>query len=518
MKSSVDLATAHWSNALMKAYLSNDERVRPWIADWPSIEALKKVAVQQPYSEAKRTRLVNALKRQYSHLQPSKATLNNIESLLSNNSFTITTGHQICLATGPLYFIYKIVSAIKLAEKFNAANVGLKAVPVYWMATEDHDAAEISSVKSNNQTFTWDHQQSGVVGEFDTTGIQQWLDQWAPAQYKQVLEQSYALPTLADATRYLVNELFSSSGLVIIDGNDSDLKESMIDLFQQEVVEHPAFQEVNVQTTALINAGFHEQIHAREINLFFLEKGKRTRIEQKDERYQLSDESRYFEKQELLDLIKNQTHLFSPNVIMRPVYQEVILPNLAYIGGQGELAYWLQLKSYFDRVQVSFPILVLRDSALVVSSRTHQRMQKLGIQLSDLEKEQHQVVREVLQQSGDVDLEAEKQLITKAFEPIVEKAKLADATLEATAKAELQKQLTAIENLEKRFFKALKSKEEVKVQQIQKIWDECFPGNGLQERIENFFVMQSETQSQLIPLLMDCFNPLDHSMKIVVVD
>lgn len=518
MKFSVDLATAHWSNKLMKNYLSSNDIIRPWISDWPSLEALNQGAVKRSFSTESRTTLVNALKRQYKSLSFSNATQHNIDALADANTFTITTGHQICIATGPLYFIYKIVSAIKLAENFNAAFPHLKAVPVYWMATEDHDAAEISSINAFGNTYSWEHQQAGAVGEFNTNGIAEWLHQWAPATHKELLEKAYSLPTLADATRYLVNELFGEYGVVIVDGNDVDLKKSMIAIFQNEVTHQPAYTAVSSQTKDLTDAQFDEQIHAREINLFFLEKGKRTRIEKSTDGYQLSDLSTTFTTNELLQLIADHPEKFSPNVIMRPVYQEVILPNLAYIGGQGELAYWLQLKSYFNEIQVEFPLLILRDSALIISGRTAQKMEKIGLTLSDLQKEQAQVVKELIQQSAQVDLSVERDQLSTLFQPIIEKAKLADATLEATAKAELQKQLSALENLEKRFFKAVKNREEVKVQQIQKLWEECFPGNGLQERRENFFALQSQLQDQIIPKLMEVFNPLDHSMKILVMN
>jgi len=518
MKFSVDLATAHWSSGLMKAYLSNDPIIQPWITHWPSIQALSQVANDRQFSSHQRDLLVRALKNQYSKTKISSATAANIDSLSLDSTFTITTGHQICLATGPLYFIYKIVSAIKLAEAFNSQNPSLKAIPVYWMATEDHDAEEISSIKANGSKFTWDHQQSGAVGAFSTHGVVEWIKQWAPESQKDLLERAYSQSNLAEATRYLVNELFGHYGLVIIDGNDPVLKKEMVSIFQNELTEQPAFKAVSEQTRALNKARFAEQIHPREINLFFLEKGKRTRIERNNDHYQLSDASRSFEKSELLQLVADQPELFSPNVIMRPVYQEVILPNLAYIGGQGELAYWLQLNSYFEQIGVKFPLLILRDSALIVSSRLYQRIQKVGIDLSDLQKDQQQVIKELLQKSAQVDLEQEKKDLTALFDSIVAKAKVADTTLEATAKAELQKQITSLENLEKRFFKALKTKEDVKVQQVQKIWEECFPGNGLQERSENFFAIQSQLQEGIIEKMMECFNPLEHSLKIVVME
>ena len=372
-------------------YLNQKPELQPFYHRFPTLENLGlQIDEKKTNFAGDRDMLVRVLKNQYSKVETSPATAKNIAALQNQNTFTITTGHQLNLFTGPLYFLYKIVSAINLANELKAKYPENHFVPVYWMATEDHDFEEINYFNFKGKKFRWNRESSGPVGRLSTDGLAEFLEIFvmelgpghSAAEIKSLFERSYVEhENLTDATRFLANELFGKYGLVIIDADDRDLKRQLIPFVKDELLSRTSFEKVSETATTL---PYDIQVNPREINLFFMENGLRERIVYEDGKYKANNTSMFFSEVEILDLLEKHPEKFSPNVILRPLYQEVILPNLCYIGGGGEIAYWLELKSFFESVGVTFPVLLLRNSVLLASEKQAKKADKLGLSWADL--------------------------------------------------------------------------------------------------------------------------------------
>jgi len=215
---------------------------------FPNLENFEKQFKEKSLSvqAESRTTLVNSLNKQYQGILVSKATQKNIDSLSQENTFTITTGHQLNLFTGPLYFLYKIFSVINLAEKLNKKHLKHHFVPVYWMATEDHDFDEINYFNYKGKKVQWSRDASGGVGELDTKGLDEVFESYSNqlghgknAEFLRDLFKKAYLEhdNLAEATQYLANALFKDYGLVIIDANSRDLKRLLIPYIEKELLE-----------------------------------------------------------------------------------------------------------------------------------------------------------------------------------------------------------------------------------------------------------------------------------------
>ena len=483
---------------------------------------------QAHYSAENRDILAQALERQYKNLSISKETYQNIEALRQENTFTITTGHQLSLFTGPLYFIYKIVTTIVSCQQLKKLYPQYNFVPIYWMATEDHDFEEINHFSFRGQKLSWHAEQSGMVGDFSTEGLERishilkvLLGKSHQGQYlASLFERAYEQhKTLASATRYLVNELFTPYGLVIIDGNDKSLKELLVPYFKRELLENASHKEVE-KTLAYIksvNKNYPEQVHPREINIFYVKDGIRERIVKEEQGYTVLNTSIRFSEEEILRHLECFPEYFSPNVILRPLYQEVILPNLAYIGGGGEIAYWLELKDMFALYKVPFPMLMLRNSVLLISEAQEKKLHKLGLTHHDIFLKNNILENKITQRLSEypIDFSAQRACLQEHFAQLHRIAAHTDKSFLGAVKAQETKQLKGLDNLEKRLLKAQKKKYRETLDRVIDLRVSLFPKESLQERVDNFSEYMIESQGQFIDTLVKHLSPFDFRFVIL---
>lgn len=473
----------------------------------------------------KRKVLVATLEKQYTSIDTSSTTLNNIQLLNHSNTFTVTTGHQLNLFTGPLYFLYKIVSTINLCKQLKNEYPEHNFVPIYWMATEDHDFDEINYFSLHGKKISWNANSSGPVGRLSTEGLEKVFDIFEleighgnnANNLKDLFKKAYLEHSnLADATRFLANELFKGEGLVIIDADDSDLKKQFIPFVKKELLEHASFKKVSETIKKLKD--YAVQVYPREINLFYVEDDLRERIVFENGKYEVLNTKRTFSEDELLKEVENHPEKFSPNVILRPLYQEIILPNLCYIGGGGELAYWLELKSTFDENQVTFPILLLRNSVLLATEKQEKRLSKLDLNWSDLFKTQQDLINQQVQKISQftIDFSAQKEILKKQFEHLHQIATQTDPSFVGAVKAQETKQIKGLENLEKRLLKAEKRVHQDLLNRIITLQNELFPNQSLQERKANFSEFYVEYGQELIEKLLTELKPLEQEFKVIV--
>ena len=388
-------------STLMNDYLNQKADLTPLYNRFPKLENFEAQIneKQSNYDNNNRAILVSTLQKQYLKVEPSVLTQQNIKALNNPNTFTVTTGHQLNLFSGPLYFLYKIISTINLTNELKAKYPTFTFVPMYWMATEDHDFEEINYFNFKGKKFRWNKESTGPIGRLSTDGLADFLDIYKlelgsntnAETLKKLFENAYlAHNNLADATRFLANALFSDYGLVILDADNTDLKRIFIPYVKEELL-HQSSHKLVIETAEKLKE-YTVQVNPRNINLFYIEDDLRERILFEDVKYKINHTKIKFSESEILILLEKHPEKFSPNVIMRPLYQEVILPNLCYIGGGGEIAYWLELKSFFEFAEVTFPILLLRNSVVLATEKQAKKADKLLLTMNDLFSKQSSLI------------------------------------------------------------------------------------------------------------------------------
>ena len=509
-------------------YLSEDKTTVPFYHRFPSLASFKSQLTekQDTFSAKSRNTLVRRLKLQYKDFSISEATQQNIDSLSKASTFTITTGHQLNLFTGPLYFLYKILSVINLCEQLRTANPEHHFVPVYWMASEDHDFVEINYFNLYGKKVFWERESGGAVGELSTEGLDEVLkvlrkelgDNANAKKLISLFSKAYVdHQNLADATRFLGNELFKDHGLVIIDGNDTELKKAFIPYAEMELIENKSFEKITETTKRLVAAGYGEQVYPREINLFYLTEGRRDRIVEKDNNFYINESDLVFTVDEIKKELHNHPERFSPNALLRPLYQEVILPNLCYVGGGGELAYWFQLIDYFKSIKIPFPVLLLRNSVLLMPTKYSEKLKKLEVDIPRLFQKQHQLQTEFTHQHSDIDIDLSQQRkhLQQQFKDLYELASKTDASFLGAVGAQEKKQLNGLDRLEKRLLKAQKRKLADWLARLTTIQDKLFPNQHLQEREMNFSELYLEYGEGLLSVLKSELDPLANEFTII---
>ncbi len=435
--------------------------------------ALKK----QSYTAAQRELLTKVLDEKYKDLSVSEKLKSNINCLKEANTFTITTGHQLCFMTGPLYFIYKILHVIKLSEDLNNNFPNEHFVPVYWMASEDHDFEEIRSFLLFGQKWTWESSQKGAVGQFDTNDLQPLLQALAEKFQNQAESEIHRLIEKFKTPNYglgffeFVHELFSVYGLVIIDADNTQLKESAWPIWEKDLYTNDIHNAVIDQTQALKDQGLNTPIESKESNLFLIGEQKRERIEKTG--------PILFKKEDSFQL--------SPNVLLRPLYQEWILPNLAYIGGPSEIAYWQQLPLAFETLALPFPLTLKRAGGILLQEKEVELIQQLGFEMQDFLSDKAALKERYLKHVGDQEPNYgqldqfwsgyKSSFLKIVAEDLPQEKRMIEAEL-----TRIQKQKEA---LEERFEKMRKAKFDKALKQIEQLSEKIQPKGQLQERTSN---------------------------------
>jgi bacillithiol biosynthesis cysteine-adding enzyme BshC len=495
-KAAYSFSEFSFGSKLIRDLISKSDAVKNFAGDFFSLAEMETKMSKRKSLALDRDLLVKELTNQNSKIEISDLTKNNIESLKDQNTFTITTGHQLNILTGPLFSIYKIAQVIVIAEDLKKRFPKYHFVPLFWMATEDHDFEEINHINLFNKKISWnkDHQESSIAGRIQTKSLQPFFEELSSLyqnddlknQIKELESIYLSSDNLATATRKLVNHLFGETGLVILDGDTKELKKLMLPVFNREISEQLVHTEVSATNSALEKSGYHQQVHVRECNLFFIHAdGKRERIIFENNLFQFNNQS--LAAADLIKLIEANPDFFSPNALLRPVYQELVLPNLVYVGGGGEIAYWLQLKSVFEKLNVSYPQLRVRDSVFILNQKQAEELAKSELKLEDLQKDTEEILKNLtLEKHGDTlnfsDAEAE---LFKAKSKILEKVNTIDNSLNSLVEAEFSKMISALEKIESKLVKSAKTKDESAKNRIVKLKEKLFPHNHFQERHEN---------------------------------
>ena len=492
-------------------YIQQKETLAPFYNRFPALAAFKDQLRDKSTSfpMAARQVLYEVLQTQYQELTVEEPVADNLAALKDHNTFTVTTGHQLNIFTGPLYFIYKIVSVINTCKQLRKSYPEFRFVPVYWMASEDHDFEEISYFKLYGKKYTWKTEQKGAVGRFDPRSLAGLISE-LPGDVTMFKKAYLDHNRLSDAVRFYVNALFGSEGLVVVDADNARLKEQFLPVIRDDLTLNTAQKKVMQTDKALNSLGYATQVHAREINFFYLDDGLRSRLEKRDDQFQVVDTDLKFTAADLLALAEKEPRRFSPNVILRPLYQEMVLPNLAYIGGPAEIVYWLQLKGIFDHFNTPFPLLMPRNFALVMSGPVARKFNKTGLTSQEIFEEKNYLFNHwtLKNTTHNLSLAEERKKVAELFEEIKVRASSIDVTLSALVAAEARRASKGLEKIETKLLRAEKRKHSDKLRQIEEVKEALFPQGSLQERTDNFLNFY-QADTTFIKKIGEAFDPFD---------
>ena len=416
---------------------------------------------------------------------------------MKENTFTVTTAHQPNIFTGPLYFIYKIIHAIQLAAELKKQFPKNNFVPVYYMGSEDADLQEVGAYNLAGEAYQWNTKQKGAIGRMKVDDeliqlLQNLEGYWSVKPLGKealgVLKQAYQKgKTISEATLTLVHGYFGRYGLVVIQPDNASLKSLFVDVMEKEL--RTGFSQKAIgPTKEKLASNYHVQSDGRDLNLFYLKENSRARIEKQGDSYIVVDTDIRFTEEEIVKELHAHPDRFSPNVILRGVYQETILPGVAFIGGGGELAYWMELKNVFNEVKVHYPILQLRNSFMFMNEKQTAHWNNLGFTLDHLFKPVLELELDYIKSQTQENLALTNHIasLNALYESIQQDVIRIDTSLGDHAKnlsIQAQKKLAL---LEKKMIRAEKRKQQTSIDRIQAIKGSLFPKNSLQERVENF--------------------------------
>ncbi len=467
--------------------------------------------------------LVQHLKDQYQSMSALNA-VNEllIDSLANENTYTLTTGHQICFLSGPMYLPIKIFQTINLAKKFKELAPDFNFVPIYWMATEDHDYEEIQSTFLFDKKVSIDNINEQVkVGTVDASVIQQVLQSdineilcrnEVGAELYQLIQKIFKKSkTLKEFMFHLCRKLFGEDEFLILDADSSLLKQSANEIFKRELNEQIIQQSV-LDYEPTLNKYIPTSISPRNINLFAFEGNHRFRLELDNGNVVNADTGYNIDVDALLSHPEN----ISPNVLCRPMYQETILPNLAYIGGAAELGYWAELTSAFQNFELQQPFVVLRNSVMVAESKDLEQLKEVNMSFENLFLPQHELTDKLLNKSG-TNLDFNE--IENALEAYINVLKPLSAEIDFTMIAHVEKhhaqEIQYLKKLKKDLKKRALAKDKTKVDQLIKLKDKLLPNGKLNERKTNVLQYIVEYGEDFLPKLKEASGAESEGLTVI---
>ncbi|MDP4247846.1 MAG: bacillithiol biosynthesis cysteine-adding enzyme BshC [Bacteroidota bacterium] len=494
-------------------YLDQADTLRPFYEHPANAGGIMASIKARQGFRVNRPALVDRLRRQYEGVHAAAPVQRNIEALLDEEVFTVCTAHQPAIFTGSLYFIYKILHCIRLATKLGEDHPGKRFVPVFYMGSEDADLEELGKVYLHGEKLEWDTKQKGAVGRMSTKGLEPLFHriegelsvQPFGAELVGILREAYLeSPDIQTATFRLLHHLFSDYGLVVLNADDVELKRLMIPVFEDDLFRNIPSRIVE-ETTRALSQHVKVQANPRMINLFYLKDDLRGRIEKRDGVFYVHESSIVFSEEELREELHRHPERFSPNVILRGLFQETLLPNIAFIGGGGETAYWLELKDLFRHYGVPYPVLVMRNSFLLVEAQWTEKLERAGLSAIDVFRAEDELMNELVKRQSTLQLSLEKEIgeAQSYYTRLKQVSAAVDPTLVQHVDALETKALEPVRELEKKLLKAEKRKFKDQQRQIHAIQTSLFPLNSLQERVDNFMPWYARHGRQFLKDLYD---------------
>jgi len=523
--------TRYISRKMLDVFSSNDqdliyhqEKLQDFIGLPFSLDNIEKQIElkNENFSAANREVLCNVLYKEYQNNKNNSLSLQQIDLLRNSNTYTVTTGHQLCLLGGPMYFFLKIVHVVNLTQILNKTFPDYNFIPVFWMASEDHDSKEIDHLNLFNKKVEWKHDQSGAVGRFKTQNLDQVFSQliglFSDEKAEELKEQfkTFEGNCYSAAFRNWLHHIFSDKGLLIIDADRKELKEVFKPVLRNELLNSFSNDCIQQTNRALEQCNRKIQAHSREINLFYLEKDNRIRIIKQGEEYSIGDKT--MNQAEMMELLDREIINFSPNAVLRPVYQETILPNLCYVGGMAELNYWMQLKRVFEESSICFPLIQLRSNLLWIDKNAQNRLNSLEMEVNDIFQESN-VLKQAYLEKNDLQPfnDASVNEALASIENSVKEALDGHKGMDKWVESELKKLNQSVAQIKSRILKEKRKSHDQNLAQIEKIKEKLFPNGNLQERFQNLLhFCTTKGYKQRLDDLFESIDPLNNDFTILI--
>lgn len=511
---------------IVSDYLSQSPALRPFYQHTADLAGIRASVAARKAFPTPRKLLIEVLEEQYREISLPEKVKTNISLLADENTFTITTAHQPNIFTGPLYFIYKLIHAIRLADELNTQLPELRFVPVYYMGSEDADLDELGFVTVGGQKLVWETRQTGAVGRMKVDKALIKLIHAIGGQagvlpfgneMVHLLRQCYTDgKPIQQATLELVNTLFGEYGLVILVPDNAKLKTAFHAVVEKELTEGFSHKMVSETITALEKT-YKVQAGGREINLFYLFDDKRERIEVRNNRYEIQTLGLSFTQAEILKELREHPERFSANVILRGAFQEMVLPNIAFIGGGGELAYWLELKNVFQAAGIPYPVLLLRNSFLVMKQEQLDKWKQLGFSETDLFADPLHLLNGLVKHEtrNQLSLAGELAQAKNYYGTLRTITDAVDKTLSEHLIALETQALKKLTELEKKLLRAERRKYQDQQRQITRMKQLYFPAKNLQERVDNLSLYYAAYGKKWLDMIYASSTPFNDGFGLI---
>lgn len=449
-----------------------------------------------------RETLTTVIRAQYDGLILSPSADFNITSLRQANTYTICTGQQIVSIGGPWMILLKIATAIQQARYWNQQLPQAHFVPVFWMATEDHDFAEIANVNNGIHKFQWNTTRKGAVGRMPTDEMVEAFTRWNQTYPEwlitdEILNLYKKSASLSEATRRLIHQVFGQTELLILDPDNPQLKSFFIPVMKKELTENASFEVMSAK------GQIDGEVEVKKGNLFYLGDQDRKRIEWADSQH----------NPKWISLLDEHPQDFSPGVVLRPLYQEIILPNVMYVGGPSECRYWNQLKPLLEEELGIAPLILLRERAWVIPEKIIKKWEKANWTMDHWTwsaEEWNQFWKERWDPFPDPDEQKRLLDLLSSWEAQVAKE---DSTLAPMIAAEKKKWMNSLDMIQAKVLKSRKQRDEVEGAWFHQWQQSAYPLNQLQER-QLFWIWDWSSQKIEVETLLQRIEPEKKTYKI----
>lgn len=475
-------------------------------------------------------RTVEIIEEQYAGLKPSTQTRKNINALKSDNTIAVLTGQQLGILGGPLYTIYKALTAIKLCSELKSENEEYNFVPVFWLAGDDHDFEEVSFINiinDNNDVVKIEYSDGeepdknrGPVGSLEFgEGIQKVFEEikanlrdtdFTDELMSLIEHYVFDSETFANAFRKLMFKLFNEYGLIIFDAQQKEVKQELTDIFLKEINNYSKHTNTLIKTSAELEEIYHAQVKVKPVNLFLFHNGGRYSIEPEEDKFIVKGTKLELSFEDLKQIIVEEPERISPNVLMRPICQDYLFPTGFYVGGPGELNYFAQLMPLYAHFDIPSPIVYPRASITIAEKSISKVIERYNLSYLDFFNEERYVNSKVIENISELDLNTEFNEIKNGIDIIISgldnKLSDIDKNLLQVKEKTLERIVQAVDTLKQKAEKAQERKHDDVMRQLSKVRTAILPNGKLQERELNFVFLVNKYGIELIKLLYNEMN------------
>lgn len=491
---------------LFKTYIQDFQQLAEFYVTNPFDEKAIAQKIDRFQFDGDRHKTIEILTAFNKQFDVHQATLDNLDRLKDENALTIVTGQQLGIYGGPLYTVLKTISVIHLAEKLER-KYDRPVIPVFWLADEDHDYDEVRKLHLlDNKDETdkvesfelppKDNHSSPVARMQLSEALKRLRGDLKETLYNtdfsddlwDLLDTSYTTEhTFFEAFGLFISRLFSKRGLVLAGSNNSEVKKLVGGYIKESILRVDEIRRNLEEQSNKIGAAYHQQVTLYDSNLFYLDKKEgRVKINHNGSGWK-TDAGREWEAKQLIGEIEQNPERFSPNVFLRPILQDALLPTLGYVAGPGEIAYYGQMKSMYSSFDLEMPIIFPRLSATFLEPSIDRIMNELPFEFHEYAHRIEDLETDYVDRTEQRDIKALFDEWKEKFEnlaaPRKEEITDIDPTLEGAVEKASASYCNELDKLESKVYRAIKKQDQIQLRRIRRIKANLFPGDGLQERV-----------------------------------